>query len=149
MALAKLTQPSSSPLKDDKLTPSSPSIGSRTEKILNHRTHLAVIFIMLLLPLIPLLPQGNMAWVSQSAHNRTAPFAFWEPIPSIYDKHETTMLPLVTPFEVSGPVPAQSLLLLLGLSEELSTIRGGSASWSGGLRSLPPLPTNLVARVKD
>ncbi|KAJ4196309.1 hypothetical protein NW767_009430 [Fusarium falciforme] len=104
---------------------------------------------MLLLPLIPLLPQGNLAWVSQSAHNRTAPFTFWEPIRSIYDKHENTLLPLVTPFEVSGPVPAQPRLILYGPSEKLNTIRGGFASWSGGLRSLPPLPTNLVVRVKD
>ncbi|KAL2672201.1 hypothetical protein Neosp_012902 [[Neocosmospora] mangrovei] len=149
MALARLTQPSSSPLEDDKLTPSSLPTGSRTERLLNHRTHLAVIFIMLLFPLIPLLPQGNLAWVSQSAHNRTAPFTFWEPIRSIYDKHETTVLPLVTPFEVSGPVPAEPMLLLLGLCAELSTISGGFASWSGGLGSLPPLPTNLVARVED
>ncbi|KAI8711411.1 hypothetical protein NCS52_01404400 [Fusarium sp. LHS14.1] len=149
MALARLTQPSSSPLEDDKLTPSSLPIGSRTERLLNHRTHLAVIFIMLLFPLIPLLPQGNLAWVSQSAHNRTAPFTFWEPIRSIYDKHETTVLPLVTPFEVSGPVPAEPMLLLLGLWAELSTISEGFASWSGGLGSLPPLPTNLVARVED
>lgn len=53
------------------------------------------------------------------------------------------LLPLVTPFEVSGPVPAHPRLILYGL------FRGGFTSWSGSLGSLPPLPTNLVARVKD
>lgn len=128
MAFARPTQPSSSPLEDDKLTPSSPPTSSRAAKPLNYLTHLAVLFIMLLLPLTPLLPRGNLAWVSQSAHNRTAPFTFWEPIRSIYDKHENTLLPLVTPFEVSGPVPAQPRLILYGLSEELNIIRGGFAS---------------------
>ncbi|KAM0431308.1 hypothetical protein ACHAPT_005281 [Fusarium lateritium] len=104
---------------------------------------------MFLLPLIPIVFQGNFAWVSQSTRNQTAPFTFWKHIRFFHNEHENALLPLSTVFEVSGPVPAHPSAILGGLYTELFTIEGGFASWKGALRSMPPPPTGIVTRIES